>query len=388
MTHQTRPVRVELRTWTGRAEPDLREWLGAAGHHFDGEQLVIHGDDNVPLRPGWKLVRWPDGAITVSSPRSAERLYQPVTAGAGTEEHADTCLAVEVGGETIRVRGTGELSDQGRAALADVVRAAKRRMAEEAFTSDSSSLRDLIAQALYDADDHVGPWRTVDPDIKDRYRKRAEAVLAVVLPLGKVLGDQLRDTEAVLKNVAALYERWVKAGAPPLGTTMSRWWDARLGEMRAALLPSGQPDHEQGAPVDWQAIAEQRERELKKVGEARRRADMAIARVRLIKKAPGRSPFNLAANAQDDGWDQALDAVHAALGAPERCETGNARKDHPVHELLAALEAGVPHPDPRDLIGRYYQAIHELCCPYDHTEPRPGHAAAANRAALDHPKEH
>ncbi|MBD9703403.1 hypothetical protein IHE56_15195 [Streptomyces sp. ID01-12c] len=142
------------------------------------------------------------------------------------------------------------------------------------------------------------------------------------------------------------------------------------------------------APVDWQTIAQQRERELKTAAEARRRAEMAIARVRLIRKTPSRSPFNLAANAQDDGWDQALDAVHAALGAPEPCETGNARKDHPVHELLAALEAGVPHPDPRDLIGRYYQAIHELCCPYDHTEQRPGHAAAANRATLDEPKEH
>jgi hypothetical protein len=228
----------------------------------------------------------------------------------------------------------------------------------------------------------------VDPDIKDRYRKRAEAVLTVVLPLGKLLGDHLRDTQSVVHDVTALYGRWVKAGAPPLGTSMSRWWDRRLAEMRAALSLSGQPGQELGAPVDWQAIAEQRERELKTAAEARRRAEMAIARVRLIKKAPGRSPFNLAANAQDDGWDQALDAVHAALGGPEPCETGNARKDHPVHELLAALEAGVPHPDPSGLIGRYYQAIHELCCPYDHTERRTGHAAAANRATLDEPKEH
>jgi hypothetical protein len=197
-----------------------------------------------------------------------------------------------------------------------------------------------------------------------------------------------QSAEQDVSRVTALYEQWVQAGPPPLGTSISRWRDARLAEMWAALSPSDQPRQEQGAPVDWQAIAEQRERELKRVGEARRRAEMAIARVRLIKKAPGRSPFNLAANAQDDGWDQALEAVRAALGAPERCETGDARKGHPVHELLAALEAGVPHPDPRDLIGRYYQAIHELCCPYDHTEQRPGHAAAANRAILDHPKEH
>ena len=215
--------------------------------------------------------------------------------------------------------------------------------------------------------------------------------LAETTELGKtarVFAALHQSTEQDVSRVIALYEQWVQAGPPPLGTSISRWWNARLVEMRAALSPSDQPRQEQGAPVDWQAIAEQRERELKKVGEARRRAEMAIARVRLIKKAPGRSPFNLHANAQDDGWDQALEAVHAALGAPERCETKNARKDHPVHELLAVLEAGVPHPDPVDLIGRYYQAIHELCCPYDHTEQRPGQAAAANRAVLDNPKEH
>ncbi|UUU21691.1 hypothetical protein [Streptomyces sp. DSM 40750] len=33
----------------------------------------------------------------------------------------------------------------------------------------------------------------------------------------------------------ALYEQWVKAGPPPLGTSVSRWWDARLIELRAAL---------------------------------------------------------------------------------------------------------------------------------------------------------
>ncbi|MBE4790988.1 hypothetical protein [Streptomyces caniscabiei] len=156
-----------------------------------------------------------------------------------------------------------------------------------------------------------------------------------------------------------------------------------LEKWRSVVAPTG----EQAAPVNWQTIAQQRERELKTAAEARRRAEMAIARVRLIRKAPSRSPFNLHANAQDDGWDQALDAVHAALGTPEQCETGNARKDHPVHELLAALEAGIPHPDPRDLISRYYQAIHELCCPYDHTEHRPDQATAANRATPDEPTE-
>jgi hypothetical protein len=74
-----------------------------------------------------------------------------------------------------------------------------------------------------------------------------------------------------------------------------------------------------------------------------------------------------------------------ALGPAPRCEPRNAGPDHPVHELLAALQSGMPHPDPVGLIRRYYDSIHELCCPYDHTEPRPGYAAAANRAALAEP---
>lgn len=46
----------------------------------------------------------------------------------------------------------------------------------------------------------------------------------------------------------------------------------------------------------------------------------AIERVREVKKSPKRSPHNTYANAQDDGWDQALDAVRAALDGPTETE--------------------------------------------------------------------
>jgi hypothetical protein len=80
MTHQTRNVRVRLRTWTGQPDPDLAAWLGDAPHHFEGDQLVIHGegaDEDVQPRPGWQLVGWPDGVVTVASARTATRLYEP-----------------------------------------------------------------------------------------------------------------------------------------------------------------------------------------------------------------------------------------------------------------------------------------------------------------------
>ncbi|MFI0268594.1 hypothetical protein [Streptomyces luteogriseus] len=46
-----------------------------------------------------------------------------------------------------------------------------------------------------------------------------------------------RSAEQDVSRVIALYERWVKAGPPPLGTSTSRWWDKRLVELHNAILP-------------------------------------------------------------------------------------------------------------------------------------------------------
>jgi hypothetical protein len=43
--------------------------------------------------------------------------------------------------------------------------------------------------------------------------------------------------EAQLARVTALCEQWVKAGPPPLGVSVARWWDARLVELHAAIRP-------------------------------------------------------------------------------------------------------------------------------------------------------
>jgi hypothetical protein len=42
----------------------------------------------------------------------------------------DKCRPVEVDGEIVRVRGAREMDDTDRAALAEVVRAAKKKLAE------------------------------------------------------------------------------------------------------------------------------------------------------------------------------------------------------------------------------------------------------------------
>ncbi|MCI3246350.1 DUF6085 family protein [Streptomyces spinosisporus] len=55
-----------------------------------------------------------------------------------------------------------------------------------------------------------------------------------------------QSAERDVSCVITLYERWVKAGPPPLGTLMSRWWDQRLAELHAAILPSA--DQAKGKP--------------------------------------------------------------------------------------------------------------------------------------------
>ncbi|QCX81086.1 hypothetical protein C9F11_37515 [Streptomyces sp. YIM 121038] len=46
-----------------------------------------------------------------------------------------------------------------------------------------------------------------------------------------------RSAEQNVSRVIDLYERWLAAGPPPLGTSVSRWWDARLAELHDAILP-------------------------------------------------------------------------------------------------------------------------------------------------------
>ena len=52
-----------------------------------------------------------------------------------------------------------------------------------------------------------------------------------------------RESSERLARAAALYEQWVHAGPPPLGTLMARWWDGRLVELQHAILdqPREQP---------------------------------------------------------------------------------------------------------------------------------------------------
>ncbi|MFJ4925287.1 hypothetical protein [Streptomyces sp. NPDC088736] len=53
----------------------------------------------------------------------------------------------------------------------------------------------------------------------------------------RVFAGLHRSAEETVTRGIDLYEQWVNAGPPPLGTSLARWWDARLAEMRKAINP-------------------------------------------------------------------------------------------------------------------------------------------------------
>ena len=94
-----------------------------------------------------------------------------------------------------------------------------------------------------------GHWQArVLPYEMDAWQKAAGTTPAVTqatedATTARVFAALHRSAEQDVSRVIALYERWVKAGPPPLGTSMSRWWDARLVELHDAILPpEEQPD--------------------------------------------------------------------------------------------------------------------------------------------------
>lgn len=72
-----RTATVDTHTWDGTRDA-VTVWLAGSPHHWDGPQLVIPADGHEARpRRGWTLVRWPDGIITVMSPRSERRFLEP-----------------------------------------------------------------------------------------------------------------------------------------------------------------------------------------------------------------------------------------------------------------------------------------------------------------------
>ncbi|MEH0631739.1 hypothetical protein [Streptomyces stelliscabiei] len=66
-------TQVDTHTCTGDAAATT-VWLAGHPHHWDADQLIIDTVDGpIPAPHGYLLARWPDGDITVMSPRAAAK---------------------------------------------------------------------------------------------------------------------------------------------------------------------------------------------------------------------------------------------------------------------------------------------------------------------------
>ena len=108
-----------------------------------------------------------------------------------------------------------------------------------------------LQQLLADA---VRPW-LLGADEAD-VQHCATAVMDAILPTTRLLDALHKSAHDDVTRVIDLYERWVKAGPPPLGTSTARWWDMRLAELHNAIHPADQPAAAEPDTRYAQAIAD------------------------------------------------------------------------------------------------------------------------------------
>lgn len=134
-------------------------------------------------------------------------------------EPEDTCRPVEIDGETIRVRGAAELTDEGREALAALVGAAHRKMAAEP-PPIRQQLQAVAFNAVLPALEKHGEWlrltarRTIANDVLAAIEEHldigeAEAWCKTCRRVWDGARHQCEsDAEQRLAQVHALAERW------------------------------------------------------------------------------------------------------------------------------------------------------------------------------------
>lgn len=112
-----------------------------------------------------------------------------------------------------------------------------------------------IARAHHVANliDAGAPWTASHHDTANRLREALDGEQDIEPALAatdtatttRVFAALHRSAEEDVTRVIALHERWVKAGPPPLGTIVARWWDARLVELHDAIRPPASQTQEQ-----------------------------------------------------------------------------------------------------------------------------------------------
>lgn len=151
------------------ADDECGEWE-RHGYHSALADVRRALDDGEESTPAWdtpvgrqRLAEWINSGVAFPPAPSA------ATQATEATEPDDTCRPVDIDGETIRVHGCGEMSDEARAALAEVIRAAKRKMEAERdpAATEATGLREQLLDAItYEMHSGKGPLAVI-PRIAD-----------------------------------------------------------------------------------------------------------------------------------------------------------------------------------------------------------------------------
>lgn len=222
------PHITDTHTWDGTHH--LPDWL-----HWDGGLTLPGRDDTTPPQPGWMLVRWSDGLITVASPQVADRAFGP-DGMRGRLQRAEAELAD---------RDTAESADAAAGSYAGRAERVERQRDQLA-----ALVRDFLDPDPCQLDHHgycqAHGWAHDGWHCPHARAREALAALddepateaTGIETTARVLAALHRSAEDTVTRVIDLHERWVTAGAPPLGVPTARWWDARLVELRDAINPA------------------------------------------------------------------------------------------------------------------------------------------------------
>lgn len=117
----------------------------------------------------------------------------------------------------------------------------------------------IQAGAPWDTDPDSVAWRIRDAATIPPGTGPAGTEATELETTARVFAALHRSAEQDVSRVIALYERWVKAGPPPLGTNLARWWDARLAELHDAIIwpmreQRERPTHPDGTPYRYHEI--------------------------------------------------------------------------------------------------------------------------------------
>lgn len=208
MTDETKPEQPPAPT----EMEQLRDSVSALQTIVSRVREAVGTDDPTPIRESYRIRVLETRVSDAEYERNRARERAEAASRVGTQymaraERAETAI------ERVRVLATR-----------------LEEFAENALKTDDRELYRAIAGDIRTQLDGVPPAPAA-----------TEATEATDLETtARVVSALHRSAEDTVTRVITLHEQWVKAGPPPLGAPLARWWDARLAELHNAIQPADQ----------------------------------------------------------------------------------------------------------------------------------------------------